>query len=77
MFGQIDSAWQQAGQKRSWLVMLLSSEMSGDIEGMDECVNCNTSVRDFLSSGCDTFFLWGNLEQLDHFSVLCVLLLYL
>lgn len=29
--GQIDPAWQQAGQKRSWLVMLFSSEMSGNV----------------------------------------------
>lgn len=71
VFGQTDSAWQQAGWK--CCSALRCQEMSGDIEGMEGCVNCNTSVRDFLSSGCDIFFLWGNLEQLDHFSCsLCI-----
>lgn len=32
---------------------------------MDGCINCNTRDRDFLSSGYDMSFLWGNLEQLD------------
>lgn len=39
--------------------------MSGEIEGMDGCMNFNTSGRDFLSSACDSFLSWGNLEQLD------------
>lgn len=39
--------------------------MSGEIEGMDGCRNYNTSSRDFLGSGCCTFFSWGNLEQLN------------
>lgn len=39
--------------------------MSDEIEGMDGYMNCSTSSRDFLGSGCVTFFPWGNLEQLD------------
>lgn len=39
--------------------------MSGEIQGMDGCINCYNSGRDFFSSGCDIFFSWGNLEQLE------------
>lgn len=40
-------------------------EMSGAIEGMDGWINSNTHSGDFLRSGCEIFFSWGNLEQLE------------